>query len=274
MLIYYFNALIKGILEGVTEFLPISSTGHLILVRKWFPLTADPARVDQLDKLFDIVIQFPAILAVVLLYRQRLLKSVLDIPSNTKARNFWIGIVIAFLPAALMGLAFHHQIEDKLMSEVPVAIALMLGGIILILVDRGPDKGQYARAEEVPLATAFFIGVFQCFGLIPGTSRSGATIVGGRLMRLTRQAAAEYSFFLAIPTMFGAFVFKFYKEWNNLRAEEAPLLLVGCVTSFVVAWIVVSWLIQYVQRHSLALFGYYRIVLGAAILIYTYLTHK
>ncbi len=274
MLIYYFNALLKGILEGITEFLPISSTGHLIIARPWFPLTADAARAEKLDEIFDIVIQFPAILAVVILFRQRLWNSAKTVFSNPRSQNFWIGLAIAFMPAAIIGKLFHHKIEEHLMKAVPVAIALIVGGIILILVDRGGDNGKYSAAEDVPKANAFFIGVFQCFGMFPGTSRSGATIVGGRLLHLTRFAAAEYSFFLAIPTMFAAFVYKLFVERDNLRAEETPILIIGGVTSFVVAWIVVRWLIHYVQKHTLVAFGYYRIILGAATLIYYYSTQK
>jgi undecaprenyl-diphosphatase len=272
LFIYYFNAFVKGVIEGVTEFLPISSTGHLIVARQWFPLTPDanPEHIKKLENIFDVIIQLPAVLAVLLLYRQRLFGSLKAISTDTRSRNFWLGLVIAFLPAGLFGFLFHHRIEDQLMSEIPVAIALIVGGIILILVERGPDTGKYAEAEDVPLATCFFIGVFQCFGMIPGTSRSGATIVGGRLMHLTRSAAAEYSFFLAIPTMFGAFAFKMFKGWKDIDADSVPVLVIGSVTSFVVAWIVVKWLIGYVRKHSLAAFGYYRIALGILILLYTY----
>ncbi|HLX60727.1 MAG TPA: undecaprenyl-diphosphate phosphatase [Planctomycetota bacterium] len=269
-MIYYFNALIKGIIEGITEFLPISSTGHLILAREWFPLTADQTQIKRLDDLFDIVIQLPAIFAIVLLYRARLWESAKSIPSNAKSRSFWFGLVLAVLPVVILGPLVHHRLEDDFMYPVPVAIALIVGGIILILVERGADTGKYAAAEDVPLPTAFFIGIFQCFSMFPGTSRSGATIVGGRLLHLTRNAATEYSFFLAIPTMCGAFVFKMYKAWHDIRREDVPVLLIGSVTSFVVSWIVVKWLIGYVKKHSLAVFGYYRIVLGALTLAYFY----
>lgn len=270
MIHYYFNALIKGIIEGVTEFLPISSTGHLIIARTWFPLSPDAARVKPLDDVFDIIIQFPAVLAVLILFRLRLWESVRTLPSNPRSRSFWFGLVLAFIPAAVVGLLLNKEIDKRLMFPVPVACAMIIGGIVLLLVDRGEDSGKFAKAEDVPLPHAFFIGVFQCFALFPGTSRSAATIVGGRLMHLTRAAAAEYSFFLAIPTMFAAFIFKLYRARQELRADEAPVLIIGSVTSFIVAWIVVKWLIGYVQKHSLAIFGYYRIVVGAATLIYFY----
>jgi undecaprenyl-diphosphatase len=190
------------------------------------------------------------------------------LPSNPRSLRFWLGLVLAFIPAAVVGLLLNKEIDKRLMFPVPVAGAMIVGGIILLLVDRGADSGKFTKAEDVPLPHAFFIGVFQCFALFPGTSRSAATIIGGRLLHLTRAAAAEYSFFLAIPTMFAAFAFKLFKARHELRADEAPVLLIGSVTSFIVAWIVVKWLIGYVQKHSLAVFGYYRIVLGAATLLY------
>ena len=268
MLIYYFNALIKGIIEGITEFLPISSTGHLIIVRQWFPLTPDAARTETLDGIFDVIIQLPAIFAVMLLYRERLWESVKTIPSNPKSKSFWISLVVAVLPVVLLGPLVNKKLEEHFHFPIPVAIALIVGGIILILVERGEDTGKYATAEDTPVPTAFFIGIFQCFSMFPGTSRSGATIVGGRLMHLTRNAATEFSFFLAIPTMFGAFTYKMYKGWKDIQSADVPVLLIGSVTSFIVSWIVVKWLIGYVRNHSLAAFGYYRIVLGIAVIAY------
>ncbi|MEI6231659.1 MAG: undecaprenyl-diphosphate phosphatase [Planctomycetota bacterium] len=276
MLIYYINAFLKGVLEGITEFLPISSTGHLILVRDWLPLTPDTniEHVKTLDDIFDVIIQLPAILAVMLLYRARLWESVKTIPTNAKSKAFWIGLVVAVMPVVILGPLVHKKLEANFMAMVPVAIALILGGIILILIERGGDNGKYTTAEDTPILTAFFIGVFQCFSMFPGTSRSASTIVGGRLMHLTRNAAAEYSFFLAIPTMFGAFAYKMFKSWKLIQAEHVPVLLIGSITSFVVSWIVVNWLIGYVRKHSLAAFGYYRIALGLIVLAYYYATHK
>lgn len=272
----YFNAFLKGILEGVTEFLPISSTGHLIIVREWLPLTADPniEHVKMLDDIFDVIIQLPAILAVMLLYRERLWESVKTIPSSARSRSFWIGLVVAVLPVVILGPLLNKKLEDSYHFPIPVAIALIVGGIILILVERGEDSGKYQAAEDTPVITAFFIGIFQCFSMFPGTSRSGATIVGGRLMHLTRNAAAEYSFFLAIPTMFGAFTYKMYKSWKLIQPDHVPVLVIGSITSFIVSWIVVKWLIGYVRKHSLAAFGYYRIVLGIVVIAYFLATQK
>ena len=267
---FYLNAAIKGVIEGVTEFLPISSTGHLILVRDWLPLTPDLAHAKELNDVFDVIIQLPAIFAVLVLYRSRLWSSLISVPSQTRSRNFWIGLVVAFMPAGVVGYLIHDKIEEHLMFAVPVACALIVGGVILILADRFMDEGKYTTAEDVPLPTAFFIGVFQCFGMVPGTSRSGATIIGARLLHLTRSAAAEYSFFLAIPTMFGAFAFKMFKSWKLIRADDAAVLVIGSLVSFVIAMIVVRWLIVYLKKHSLAAFGWYRLVLGAATLAYVF----
>ena len=271
---YFLNAAIKGVLEGLTEFLPVSSTGHLVLVRDFFPLTGSPLDVERLDDVFDIVIQFPAILAIVILYWKRLWTAVSTAPQRPESRRFLIAIVLAFIPAAIAGVLLHHHIEKYLMFKKPIAIAFIIGGIVLILIERMAKPGAVQRGEDVSLPTALAIGCFQCFGMIPGTSRSGATIVGGRLANLNRAAAAEFSFFLAIPTIFGAFVYKMGVEqiihpgkashinWDT----DLSILLIGSVASFVSAWIVVALFIKFLQKHSLAWFGWYRIILGLLVL--------
>lgn len=264
-----FNAAVKGCLEGFTEFLPISSTGHLILVRHMFPLTAsrDPAELARIDNLFDIVIQFPAVLAIVVLYRERLWKMARGVGEHPEARRFWGGLLLAFLPAAALGFLCHDLVEGVLMKPLPVAVALILGGAVLIGVDRLAGAGRIGRAEETPLGRAFGVGVCQCLALVPGVSRSGATIVGGRFLGLAREAAAEYSFFLALPTMGGAFAFKLAKELGNIHwASDGPVLLVGSLASFATAWAVVALFIRFLQKHSLAFFGWYRLALGALVL--------
>ena len=262
------SALLKGILEGLTEFLPISSTGHLILVRDYLPLaTGDDAK--RIDDLFDIVVQFPAVLAIVVLYRQRLWNSVRGLREQRSAWNFWLGLAIAFLPAALAGLAFHHQIETYLFTPKVIAWALIVGGLVLLWADRRSGGECVTKAEETPLSRAFGIGLCQCLALIPGTSRSGATIIGARFLGLTREAAAEYSFFLALPTMFAAFIYKFAKAWSQIQwASDGPILLVGGIASFVSAWIVVAVFIRFIQKHTLGVFGWYRIGLGLAVLYF------
>ncbi|HYG73768.1 MAG TPA: undecaprenyl-diphosphate phosphatase [Planctomycetota bacterium] len=274
---YLINAAIKGVIEGVTEFLPISSTGHLVLVRHLFPLAA-PDDGSRLENLFDIVVQFPAILAVLVLYRQRLYTSARGLFSETRSRNFWLGIGLAFIPLASLGMVFKKKIEEALMHPRPVAIALIVGGIILILIERrsaavpaasaSPTTAPIERAEDTPLATAIIIGFFQALALMPGTSRSAATIIGGRAMGLSRGAAAEFSFFLAIPTMAAAFGYKFIKEFSTIQPGDWPILVVGGITSFFSAWLVVRWFIRFLQNNSMASFGVYRIILGVLVLIF------
>mgnify|MGYP001559894715 CR=1 FL=1 len=182
---YLINAAIKGIIEGFTEFLPISSTGHLVLVREMFPLAA-PARAVALNNLFDIVVQFPAVLAIFILYRRRLWDSVSSLPQRQESQRFWFGICLAFLPLAAIGIVLKDKIEKHLMHPVPVAIALIVGGLLLLLIERSRAQHRFEKAEHVPVAIAALIGFFQALALMPGTSRSGATIVGGRLSGLSR----------------------------------------------------------------------------------------
>ncbi len=266
---HIWNAIIKGILEGFTEFLPISSTGHLILVRDLLPLTAsaDAAEIERVNTLFDIVIQFPAVLAIVILYRRRLWDSVRTLTASTDSRRFWGGICLAFVPAAIVGVLFHRSIEHHLMNPTCVALALIVGGLILLVVERIGGAGAIGRAEDVPLGAAVIIGCFQCLGMIPGVSRSGATIVGGRLWGLDRSAAAEFSFFLALPTMGGAFAYKLAKSAQTLRwSSDGPLLAAGSAASFITAAIVVYGFIRFLQKYGLSVFGWYRIVLGFIVL--------
>ena len=264
---YFLNAAIKGVLEGFTEFLPISSTGHLVLVRKLLPV-ASAEHAERLDNLFDIIVQFPAVLAIVVLYWRRLWVSVSGLASRPEARRFWIGIALAFIPLAALGIVFKKKIEEHLMHPVPVAIALIVGGVVLILIERRKHTDRVQNAEDVTPETALIIGFFQALALIPGTSRSGATIVGGRLFGLSRSAAAEFSFFLAIPVMAAAFGYQIIKEYKNLQPGDGPILITGSVTSFITAYIVVAVFIKFLQKHSLAAFGWYRIVLGALVLIF------
>jgi len=267
---YLVNAVIKGVVEGFTEFLPISSTAHLVLIDGYLPLTAHDEQVVALNTMFNIVVQFPAILAVLILFRKRLWESVRTIPSRAESRTMWLGLMLAFLPAAILGAKFKDVVEKKLHAPVPIAISLIVGGLVLLIIERAARTGSVSKAEDVPLRTAIGIGFFQCLALVPGTSRSGATIVGGRLCGLNRAAAAEFSFFLAIPTMFGAFTYKIVKDFNTIDwSAHWPVLLAGCVASFVTAWAVVALFMRLIEmRHSLAVWGWYRIVLGAVVLYY------
>lgn len=270
MAVHWLNAALKGLVEGVTEFLPVSSTGHLILVNDLLPLTSDPTRVKQLDNLFNIIVQFPAILAVMLLFRSRLLASARAIPQRPEARRFWIALFIAFLPLAITGIIFKNIIEDKLLNSFVVACALIAGGVVLLFVEGLFKSDRISRAEDVTLGNALVIGLAQCLALIPGTSRSAATIVGGRMLGLSRAAASEFSFFLAIPVLGGAFVYKLAKEYHSIQwASDGPLLLIGSLTAFVSAWVVVALFIRFLEKHSLAVFGWYRIVLGILVLLFS-----
>ncbi|OFZ54601.1 MAG: hypothetical protein A2428_08700 [Bdellovibrionales bacterium RIFOXYC1_FULL_54_43] len=265
---YLFNAAIKGFIEGFTEFLPISSTGHLVLFRQFFPLTSDPARVQELDNVFDIIIQLPAILAIVILYWKRLWGSASTVFEHQESRRFWMNVIAAFLPAAVFGFAFKDHL-DLLMRPDIVAAALVIGGIVLLLIERIVKAEFVERAEQVTFRQSLSIGFFQCLSMIPGTSRSGATIVGGRVLGLNRTAAAEFSFFLALPTMLGAFTLKALKEYPRIQwASDGPVLLVGSVASFLTAWVVVALFIRFLKQNSLSIFGWYRIILGALILFF------
>ncbi|HYF51078.1 MAG TPA: undecaprenyl-diphosphate phosphatase [Planctomycetota bacterium] len=269
MVEYLFNAAVKGVIEGFTEFIPISSTAHLILVNQWFPLTGDVAQQKALDQMFNIVIQFPAILAIFILFRQRLWASIRDVPARPEARNFWIGLIIAFIPAAILGKLFKDSIEAELQFALPIAIALIVGGLVLIVVESAIRTSKVESAEGVPFRTALLIGFFQCVAMIPGVSRSGATIVGARLLGLSRPAAAEFSFFLALPTMFAAFLYKGYKDFHTIDWQQHwPVIAVGCVTSFVTAWAVVAVFMRLINwKHSLTMWGVYRVALGGIILL-------
>jgi undecaprenyl-diphosphatase len=255
-------ALLLGILEGITEFLPISSTGHLILVRDLLPL-GDKAFAD----VFDVVIQFPAILAVVILYRKRLWHETRCVLTDAGARRFWFGLFVAFLPAAALGFLAHDWIEERLYTPTVVASALGVGGIVILLVERFAPMGGARTAEGLPLRTSLGIGLFQCLSLVPGTSRSAATIIGGRSLGLTRAAAAEYSFFLALPTLAAASGYKLLSAWDRIDwVAGAVPLLVGCVASFATAYLVIAWFIGFLQTRTLAAFGWYRIALAVVVL--------
>jgi undecaprenyl-diphosphatase len=262
------NAALKGILEGFTEFLPISSTGHLILTNQYLPLTSDPAQAEALNRIFNLVIQFPAILAIVILYRQRLWDAARTVRTEPRARRFWLGLFLGFLPIAVAGLAVKNQVESLDRHPMVVAVALIAGGVVLLLVERLATHSTITRGEDVPVSTAVSIGVCQCLALIPGVSRSGASIVSGRMMGLNRAAAAEFSFFLALPTMGAACGYKLLKDYGSIDwCAHGPVLLVGCVTSFVTAWIVVALFIRLLEkRYGLAMWGWYRLALGAVVL--------
>jgi undecaprenyl-diphosphatase len=255
------KAALLGLVEGVTEFIPVSSTGHLILASHWLGETGEAG------KTFDIFIQLGAILAIVWLYRERLVHAVAAAGRDEPSRRFLLNLLIAFLPAAIVGFLAHDWIKATLFTPVVVALALVIGGVLILLIERLRPVERVAEVGEVRPATALGIGLAQVLSLVPGTSRSGATIMGGYALGLSRRAATEFSFFLSIPVMFAATLFDLLKSRGALSAADAPVFAVGFVTAFASALIVVRAFLGYVSRHSFAAFAWYRIVVGLLLLL-------
>jgi undecaprenyl-diphosphatase len=246
-----FDALVLGIVEGLTEFLPVSSTGHLILA-------GDLLGFDHPSRdVFYVAIQTGAMLAVLWEYRARFFR--VD-------PQLWRNLAIAFLPAAMLGLAVGGLIKSYLFKPVPVALAFIIGGIIILLVDRGQRSARVNSTQAMTALDALKVGIAQCFALIPGTSRSGATIIGGMLFGLSRKAATEFSFFLAVPTLVAAGAYSLWKERGALSATDLPTFSVGFAVSFVAALLCIRWLIRYVSRHDFVPFAWYRIAFGVVVL--------
>jgi len=269
------KAVIMGIVEGLTEFLPISSTGHLILADSLLQFSGPALSKDKAD-VFEIVIQAGAILAVCWEYRARIGAVLAGLFSDAKAQRLVLNLIIAFLPAAILGFLFSRAIKAALFNPVSVAIAFIVGGLIILWVERrhkGLGQAEVARIQSVDDMTpldALKVGCAQAFALIPGTSRSGATIIGGMLFGLSRKAATEFSFFLAIPTLFAATFYSLYKERALLSAADAPLFTVGTVAAFISAFLCVRWLLRYISSHDFTLFAWYRIVFGIVVLATAY----
>lgn len=255
------KSLILGIVEGVTEFLPISSTGHLILAGNLISFTGERAKV------FEIFIQLGAILAVVWLYHAKLISVIRDI-TMPKAKAFIVKIFLAFLPSALIGILVHSYIKYYLFNPTTVAIALIAGGIAIILIEKAVTKGNVQDIDDISHRLALGIGLFQVLSLFPGVSRAGATIMGGIILGLERKVAAEFSFFLAIPTMFAASSFDLMKGIRHLEAGDIPVFMIGFTAAFVSALIVIKIFLGYIAKHDFTSFGYYRIIFGIAALLY------
>ena len=251
------DALVLGLLEGLTEFIPVSSTGHILLAGHFLGFQST-------GKAFEILIQLGAILAILTVYSARLLKMARDFPRDARTRRFVLGVLIAFLPAAFFGVIGHGFIKTVLF-ETPklICVMLLLGGLVLLWIDRLELKPKYQDVMQFPLSLCLKIGLFQCLALIPGTSRSGSTIVGALLMGTDKRSAAEFSFFLAMPTMAGAFAYDLYKNRDVLSAADLPVIGVGFVAAFIMAVIVVRYLLDYVSRHGFALFAWWRLIVGA-----------
>ena len=265
-LILALKALIMGLVEGFTEFLPISSTGHLILAGSLL----DFSGMEEKMKVFEIVIQAGAIFAVCWEYRKKITHVLGNLLGERKARRFAINLVIAFIPAAVLGVIFNKAIKAALFAPLPVALAFIIGGVIILLVERrvkfNPVAAYIHSVDDMSAFDALKVGCAQAFALIPGTSRSGATIIGAMLCGLSRKAATEFSFFLAIPTLLGATVFSLYKERALLSVADLPLFGIGTVAAFISAFLCVRWLLRYISSHNFTFFAWYRIVFGLGIL--------
>jgi undecaprenyl-diphosphatase len=255
-----FEAVILGLVEGITEFIPVSSTGHLIVVSDWL------GQVDERAKTFDIFIQLGAILAIVWLYRDRLLHAVFAARREPASRRFLLNLGISFVPAAGIGFLIHGWIKEHLFDPKVVAWALVLGGIAILLIERWAPRTRFAEVNDVPPRTALGVGLAQVLSLIPGTSRSGATIMGAYTLGLSRRAATEFSFFLAIPIMFAATLYDLAKSAGALSPADMPYFTTGFVVSFLSALVVVKAFLAYVSQHSFAAFAWYRIAFGAVLL--------
>ncbi len=258
----WLTVLLLGLAEGLTEYLPISSTGHLILLGDLLNFNDDKGKV------FEIVIQLGAILAVCVAYRTRLIHVIKTLPHSHTSQRFVTHILIAFLPAVILGVLFHKVIKAYLFNPLNVGIMLVLGGIIIFLVERRPLQHTIDSIEKMDNLTALKVGLAQCLAMIPGTSRSGATIIGGLLFGLSRSVATEFSFFLAIPTMFGAVVYDLYKNRSILDLHDLPMFSLGFFAAFVSGLIAVKLLLKYVSTHNFTVFAYYRIIFGTIIIIY------
>jgi len=255
------KAAIMGIVEGLTEFLPVSSTGHLILTGSLLGLHDDRAKV------FDIAIQTGAIFAVMLVYWQKISQTVRDLPTQPQAQRFALNVLIGFIPAVILGLLFGKAIKAHLFTPVVVASTFIVGGLIILWAERRPVTAtRIQEVDEMTAMDALKVGLVQCLAMVPGTSRSGATIIGGMLLGLSRKAATDFSFYLAIPTLIGAGAYSLYKERAIFSIADAPMFLVGLVFSFISAWLCVRWLLRYIASHNFVPFAWYRIAFGLVVL--------
>lgn len=261
------KAAVMGVVEGLTEFLPISSTGHLILAASLLDFTGAMAKV------FEVAIQTGAMLAVIVEYRRRFVDTLSGIASQPVAQRFARNVLIAFCPAVVMGLAFGSLIKKHLFHPVPVALAFIVGGVIILWVERwqrGQGTARVESVDDMSAMDALKVGLVQCLALIPGTSRSGATIIGAMVFGFSRKAAAEFSFFLAVPTLIGAGAYSVWKDRDALSLSDWPAFAVGTVFAFFSAWLCIRWLIRFVSSHDFTAFAWYRIVFGAIVLLSSY----
>ncbi len=256
------KAAIMGVVEGLTEFLPISSTGHLILAGSLLGFH------DEKAKVFEIAIQTGAIFAVILVYWQKLSSTVRGLGHSPEAQRFAFNVLIGFLPAVVLGLLLGKAIKANLFTPAVVATSFIVGGFIILWAERRPASAvRVHEVEAMRGRDALKVGLVQCLAMIPGTSRSGATIIGGMLLGLSRKAATDFSFYLAIPTLIGAGAYSLYKEWALLSLADLPLFGVGLLVSFISAWVCVRWLLRFIASHSFEVFAWYRIAFGLLVLL-------
>ena len=259
------KAAIMGIVEGLTEFLPISSTGHLILAGALLGFD------DEKAKVFDIAIQTGAIFAVILVYWQKIRDTVVALPTEKQAQQFALNVLIAFIPAVVLGLLFGKAIKANLFTPVVVASTFIIGGFIILWAEKrqanNPAVARIHAVEDMTMMDALKVGLVQCLAMIPGTSRSGATIIGGMLLGLSRTAATDFSFYLAIPTLIGAGAYSLYKERGLLSVADIPMFAVGLLFAFISAWLCIRWLLKYIASHSFVPFAWYRIAFGIVVLV-------
>ena len=261
----YLDAILLGLVEGLTEFLPVSSTGHLILLDELLGFNGPPGKV------FEVVIQLGAILAICVVYFARLWNVAIGLKDDPGARRFVIAVLLAFLPAMVLGAGLHGIIKSVLFNPTVVSLALIVGGVAILVVERFVPAPRYHRIEGFPAPLALKIGLCQCLALVPGVSRSGASILGALLMGVDRRAAAEFSFFLAVPTMAGATAYDLYKNWRGMSFDDGALIAVGFITAFIAAALVVKMLVDFVGRYGFTPFGWYRIAIGTGMLAFLYL---
>ncbi len=263
------NSVLLGIVEGLTEFLPVSSTGHLLVAEKFLGLP------DNRWESFTIVIQLGAILSVVAVYWKKFWNVLVGLPTSPEARQFTLAVLVAFIPSLILGATVYKYLKEYLLQPsfaMPViAISWLLGGVIILILERMAPRPRYLDGDRLPLSKAFQIGLCQCISLLPGVSRSGATILGGELLGVDKKAGAAFTFYLAVPTMLGATVYDLYKEWHNLSSADTTNIAIGFVVSFIVAYFVVKTFIAFVGRFGLSPFGWYRIATGGALLAWLFL---
>lgn len=266
-LLLLFKAAVMGVVQGLTEFLPISSTGHLILTSTLLGLEGDKIKV------FEVVIQTGSILAIISLYMQRLMQTVVDLPREARAQRFTGNILLGFFPAALAGFLFIEFIKGVLFNPLVVATGFIAGGVVMLWVEAVQARRPSQRindVDEVRWRDALAVGLIQCLALVPGVSRSGATIIGAMALGFSRRSATEFSFFLAIPMLFGAAAYDLYKHRALLSMDDLPFFAVGLVVSWAAAWVCVKWLLRYVATHTFTPFAWYRIAFGVLVLLTAY----